>query len=421
MPSLNRSLLRRDGYLILRNVIPADEIDAVRTACEGLLDRQRDIWRRQAGPDDPPGGMWDKHPQPRVPAFERLVDAETARAVELWLSDPIMGTSRELLSQPEAVPMEMMMMCNPRTEHGPAKWHRDIGADDMAPLWLLQEELAETGPRYLQWNLPLYDDDVLWVVPGSHRRPNTPEEDRQLAEDPWSPLPGGMRVELKAGDGLIYHHSMLHWGSSYTPKLRRTVHGGMAVHANPRDTGFTRHLSPSAAAAFESWTCLAAEQRDLTEQALRGVLDGDAAAFHAALERLHPGAGPAAKLALTACLGEAAQNVQLLKAAGLRRPAGGRAVARAAHPPAHAGLGTGLRRPVQRDGGRPTLAPLRLAGATPPRRSPATRDAGRIRCELGRVGLPRMSGSPGAHLPGGPRCVQRGKLSAQVPCVKHSA
>ena len=316
MPSLNRSRLRRDGYLILRNVIPAEELDAVRTVCEAILDRQREIWRREAGPGDPPGGVWDSRPQPRVPEFERLVDAETALAVELWLSEPIMGVSREVLSGTEAVPMHMMMMCNPRTDHGPAKWHRDIGPLEVAPLWLLQEELAETGPRYLQWNLPLYDDDVLWVVPGSHRRLNTPEEDRQLAEDPRSPLPGGMRVELKAGDGLIYYHSMLHWGSNYSPKLRRTVHGGIAVHARPRDTGFTRHLSPSAAAAFQAWNRRAAEQQDLTEQALRGVLDGDASAFRTALERLHPGAGPAAKLALTACLAEAARHIHLLKQPG---------------------------------------------------------------------------------------------------------
>ena len=245
MPSLNQSQLRRDGYVIVRNVIPSDRLDDVREACEGVLDRQREIWRQEAGPDDLPGGVWDMRPQPRVPEFHALVDAETALAVELWLSEPVMSISRELLSGPEAVPMHMMMMCNPRTDHGPAKWHRDIGPLEVAPLWLLQEELAETGPRYLQWNLPLYDDDVLWVVPGSHRRLNTPEEDRQLADDPRSPLPGGMPVELKAGDGLIYLHSMLHWGSNYSPKLRRTVHGGMAVHALPRDTGFTRHLSPA--------------------------------------------------------------------------------------------------------------------------------------------------------------------------------
>ena len=184
--------------------------------------------------------------------------------------------------------MHMMMMCNPRTDHGPAKWHRDIGPLEVTPLWLLQEELAETGPRYLQWNLPLYDDDVLWVVPGSHRRLNTPEEDRRLADDPRSPLPGGMPVELKAGDGLIYLHSMLHWGSNYSPKLRRTVHGGMAVHAMPRDLGFTRHLSPSAAAAFQTWNRRAAEHRDLTAQALQGVLDGDAEAFRNGARGLAP-------------------------------------------------------------------------------------------------------------------------------------
>ena len=283
----------------------------MREACEGVLDRQREIWRQEAGPDDLPGGVWDMRPQPRVPEFHALVDADTALAVEIWLSEPVMSISRELLSGPEAVPMHMMMMCNPRTDHGPAKWHRDIGPLEVAPLWLLQEELAETGPRYLQWNLPLYDDDVLWVVPGSHRRLNTPEEDRLLEDDPRSPLPGGMPVELEAGDGLIYLHSMLHWGSNYSPKLRRTVHGGMAVHAMPRDIGFTRHLSPSAAAAFETWNRRAVEHRDLTAQALQGVLDGDAAAFRTALERLHPGAGPAAKLTLTACLAEAARHIQL--------------------------------------------------------------------------------------------------------------
>ena len=376
----------------------------MREACEGLLDRQREIWRQEAGPDDLPGGVWDMRPQPRVPEFHALVDAETALAVEIWLSEPVMSISRELLSGPEAVPMHMMMMCNPRTDHGPAKWHRDIGPLEVTPLWLLQEELAETGPRYLQWNLPLYDDDVLWVVPGSHRRLNTPEEDRRLADDPRSPLPGGMPVELKAGDGLIYYHSMLHWGSNYSPKLRRTVHGGIAVHAMPRDLGFTRHLSPSAAAAFQSWNRRAAEQRDLTDQALRGVLNGDAAAFRTALERLHPGAGPASKLTLTACLAEAARHIHLLRqpdaqAAGIRRSAGRHAAPGNAPPPAHAGLGTGLRRPVQRRRGRRALAPLRLAGATPPRRAAASGDRGRFRRELGELSsTPRTRRS---HLPVG--------------------
>ena len=386
MPSLNKSLLLRDGYLFVRNVIPADRLDAVRDACEGLLERQREVWRREAGPDDPPGGTWEKHMQPRVPDFHALVDKETALAVELWLSEPVMGTSRELLSGTEAVPMHMMMMCNPRVDHGPAKWHRDIGNNGVAPLWLLQEELAETGPRYLQWNLPLYDDDVFWVVPGSHRRLNTPEEDRRLRDDPRSPLPGGMPVKLKAGDGLIYYHSMLHWGSNYSTKLRRTVHGGISVHAMPRDPGFTRHLSPSSAAAFQSWNRLAAEQRDLTAQALQGVLDGDAEAFRAALERFASRRRSRLQAQPHGMRGRSRAAYLPAEAAGLRRAAGGPAARGQVSPSAHAGLGIGLWPVVQRRRGRRALAPLRLAGATPACRTSAAGDCGSVRRQLGGLG-----------------------------------
>ena len=69
----------------------------------------------------------------------------------------------------------------------------------MAPLEELQMDLLENGPKYLQWNIPLYDDDVLWVVPGSHRRINTEEENRQLLENPRIPLPGGIPAETQSG------------------------------------------------------------------------------------------------------------------------------------------------------------------------------------------------------------------------------
>ena len=68
----------------------------------------------------------------------------------------------------------MMMMCNPvRDWPGGTGWHRDIHPVDMAPLDALTADLMENGPRYTQWNVPLYDDSVLWVIPESHRRRNT--------------------------------------------------------------------------------------------------------------------------------------------------------------------------------------------------------------------------------------------------------
>jgi len=75
----------------------------------------------------------------------------------------------------------------------------------------------------IQWNVPLYDDSVLWVVPGSHRRPNTQAENKQLLADRTVPLPSSIPVELKAGDGVCYTNTILHWGSDYSTKLRRTI------------------------------------------------------------------------------------------------------------------------------------------------------------------------------------------------------
>jgi ectoine hydroxylase-related dioxygenase (phytanoyl-CoA dioxygenase family) len=82
------------------------------------------------------------------------------------------------------------------------------------------------APGYLQWNIALYDDDVLWVIPGSHTRPNTAAENSQLMADNTAPMVGGLQVKLKAGQGVVYTNTIFHWGSNYSPRLRRCVHLG---------------------------------------------------------------------------------------------------------------------------------------------------------------------------------------------------
>ena len=130
------------------------------------------------------------------------------------------------MQAPEACPTLMALMCSPVRDHGPASWHRDIDPVHQAPLRGMQMDVVDNAPAYVQWNIPLYDDSVFWVVPKSHKRPNTAVENRHLATKGREPIPGGMPVELKAGDGIVYIHMMLHWGSNYSAKLRRTVHLG---------------------------------------------------------------------------------------------------------------------------------------------------------------------------------------------------
>jgi len=314
MSSSNRAQLMRDGYLVKRDVIPEDQLASLRVTFETLLDRQRAVWRRERGPDDPPGGIWDSAMQPRLSNTETFIDADTAEAVEIWVSEPIRGLAAELLDDEHAGISAMQMMCNPTFDYGPAPWHRDIHPIDMGPMQSMQDSLVEDGPNYMQWNIPLYDDSVFWIVPGSHTRINTEAENRSLLENARVPIPGGEQVELRAGDVLVYVNYLIHWGSRYMsePK-RRTLHGGHTIYPHWEDLDFTRHLSAEAREWFELWAARTASLKDETERALRGVLDGDARAYAEALEALRPGAGAATKLQLTIWLCKAAMHIHNLK------------------------------------------------------------------------------------------------------------
>ena len=287
---VNRQQFLEQGYLVLREIIPTDRLQQLRADFEVLVGRQRKIWAQERGPDDPPGGDWETRPQPRLVSYNRLIDEATASTVEVWLQENTLGVSRQLLSVPEAASVAgMMLMCSPVRDHGPARWHRDVHPIDMAPLSGLQKDLVENGPKYVQWNIPLYDDDVLWIVPGSHRRVNTETEDRELLEDPRRALTSGVPVELNAGDGVVYVNYMLHWGSAYSPKIRRTIHGGHSIFPYYPDMSFSEYLSPEARTLFTQWDQRGAELQDWTEAGLRAVLNGDAGAYETALGALELG------------------------------------------------------------------------------------------------------------------------------------
>ena len=311
---VDREQFLDQGYLILRNVIAPHKLDEVRTSYEALVEKQKVVWARDRGPDDPPGGLWETHKQPRLSLESPgLVDRSTGSAVEVWLQESTLGVAQQLLCLPDAMVSLMSMMCSPVRDHGPDRWHRDVHPIDMAPLRSLQMDVMENGPRYVQWNIPLYDDNVLWIVAGSHRRVNTDEENRHLLENERIPLPGGIPVELESGDGVVYINYLLHWGSRYSPKLRRTIHGGHAIYSRYGDLSFTESLSPSAREAFEDWAQRTANIEDITESALRAVINKDASDYHAQIERLQPGAGEKGKMVLTIHLCKAAQHIHILK------------------------------------------------------------------------------------------------------------
>lgn len=297
MIPLNSQPFLRDGFVILREVVPADRLAELRDSFEILVERQRTIWARDRKPQDPPGGAWETLAQPRL-FFNDLVDRATANAVEFCLHENTFGVSQALMRGRDTAITGMFFMCSPARDHGPAKWHRDVSSGLPAPLEGMQAILRHYGPHYVQWNIALYDDNVLWVVPGSHLRPNTEEEDQCLATDPKVPLPGSIPVELGAGDGVVYALPILHWASNYSIRIRRIIHlgyrsfGGNAfsyVHWRHWDPDFIPSLSPAALETFERFNHLWQREHDVIESAWRAMIRKDAAGFHDHLLRLHPG------------------------------------------------------------------------------------------------------------------------------------
>ena len=266
-----REQLMRKGYVIVRNMIPLDELEQLRDSVDTIIDRAP--------------------PSSRVMVTE-WVDKQTANAVEFYFDDRTLGFTRKLMDAPAVAPQGMWVLC-----HSGTGWHRDIHPIDMAPLDGLQEDIRLNGPPYLQWNLPLYDDSYLHVIPGSHLRRNTEVESRLERRMGVVPLPGEITVDLKAGDGLVYINGILHSATPNGDEKRRTLHFGYQSFGTkgfvhfflPATMGvdFVEHLSPEAAERCHHFESLHAKRHNDLAFTLRAILEKDAPAFKEGLSRIH--------------------------------------------------------------------------------------------------------------------------------------
>ncbi len=111
-------------------------------------------------------------------------------------------------------------------------WHRDV-------IQIPQEEICEEAIYHpdrfhnnVQVNLPLHPDDTLWVVPGSHIRPNTQGEREAFQGSRHyagidAEMPGGIQVRIAPGQAVLYNNNIIHrgWNPSF-PNPRRSLHLG---------------------------------------------------------------------------------------------------------------------------------------------------------------------------------------------------
>ncbi|KAF1976231.1 phytanoyl-CoA dioxygenase family protein [Bimuria novae-zelandiae CBS 107.79] len=225
-----RAALSRDGFVVLpAHLFLSIDLPALRAAASTLtvaaraghwpyirtLPKQFPPW-----PSDASLGVWGVqhllHPSnPSHTIFARsYFDAELLKYVAALID-----------CEEEELTMELYNMLVRPDRAFALRWHRD----DILASATEEEEMDRLARPawHAQWNLALYDDASLVVVPGSHKRARTPEE---RAADPYEPhLPGQKVVQLKAGEVVFYNNNILHRGVYDEGRERMTLHGSIGT------------------------------------------------------------------------------------------------------------------------------------------------------------------------------------------------
>ncbi|KZT00115.1 uncharacterized protein LAESUDRAFT_804166 [Laetiporus sulphureus 93-53] len=253
METARKQIFEEQGFVIVPNLIPPESRDALEMAAETVVARTRSgSWkmRRTVGRQFPPffnedhpdswGVQHIMHPDLGEPAF-----------AQWYTSDALVDVIKELLEcEEDELQMELFnMLINPESHAFALRWHRD----DVREIATVDEERKALDVWHcgVQWNTALYNDSCLYVVPGSHKVPRTPEQWAlsSTLDSPDNPMamPGAVRVTLQrrftalkqasaAGETVFYNNNILHC-ATYDPEERRAT-----LHASMGDTrgGATR-------------------------------------------------------------------------------------------------------------------------------------------------------------------------------------
>jgi hypothetical protein len=224
--------LNRDGFVLIPSILNASQIYTLRIASAETislaragkwpsvrtLPKQFPPWNIAPGANPAADGIWGVQfmMHPDLPHSQTFI--------KNYFSNEVIDVVKELLQcKDDELVLELFnLLIRPDTDFE-LKWHRD----DIPPTASAGEEVERLREPawHAQWNLALYDDESLIVVPGSHIRART-EVERNA--DPYAKgIPGEIKVRMKAGDVVFYNNNILHRGAYLSGVERMTLHGSM--------------------------------------------------------------------------------------------------------------------------------------------------------------------------------------------------
>ena len=216
MPKLKATEIEKfekEGYLVIKNLLTADEIDLYRHYYESFLEDNgpnRKYRSDLGGHVEQTGEKKELITQIMIPSRQR------PELLDLGLHIKSLTIAKQLLGDDMALDFDMLIDKAPHT-NTITPWHQDRA------YWITMPDLRAVS-CWVALDKAIVDNGCMWYAPGSHLlpvRPHFPAGKGGGALYCEASEEEGVAVEIEAGDCVLHHGGTLHYSRGNSTDLRR--------------------------------------------------------------------------------------------------------------------------------------------------------------------------------------------------------
>ncbi|WP_100658364.1 phytanoyl-CoA dioxygenase family protein [Alteromonas flava] len=191
------------GFHVQRNYFDASELNVL----TNIVERFHQAWIQDNQAFYHQRAINSAH----LTAAKYLNESERLILFQFIGSEKVNRIAQQIMSQGYAF-MNTQLFFNPVNADQPNYWHRD----GQYHLNLEQQQGSLQGPEVYHLRIPLFAEPGIELVPGTHRRWDTPHELavrlQQKGHCNYEPLPDAQALPLGRGDLLIFNGNLIHRG-----------------------------------------------------------------------------------------------------------------------------------------------------------------------------------------------------------------
>jgi len=198
-----KDIYQEKGYVLIRNFLSDNEVVELRT----ILNEFHHLWQQKNASFYAEKAVNSAY----LTSNEFLNTEQRNRLFSFIASNKVMNIVNELMPKQPCF-LNTQLFFNPLQDKQNNYWHRD----PQYHLSIEQQQAALKLFDVIHFRLPLMDEPGIELIPGTHKRWDSPEElDVRLEQNGHKnnqALSQGETIKLFAGDLLIFSANMIHRG-----------------------------------------------------------------------------------------------------------------------------------------------------------------------------------------------------------------